>query len=133
MCVQDADLQLAACFAPSEYTSVWVALDDVSPANGTLTLIPLHDTASGEAVEEDPDDSTHDPASAVTITLAAGGAVMFDSRVWHRSGPNASPAFRRVLYAQYAPGVVTVRGLARAGTGRPICFAVPCSHANESK
>lgn len=128
-CPQDSDLQLAACFASSEYTSMWCPLDDVYPENGTLTLIPLHDTAAGDAVSEDPDatDPSHDPPSAVTLTLSAGDVVLFDSNVWHRSGPNDSGEKRRVLYAQYAPGTVTTTGLQKPiGTGQPICFAVPC-------
>ena len=109
---------------------MWCPLDDVSPENGTLTLIPMHDTDGGEAVGGDPDatDPSNDPASAVTLTLAAGDVVMFDSNVWHRSGPNNSSAYRRVLYAQYSPGVVTTTGI-KALTdeaAKPICFAVPC-------
>jgi ectoine hydroxylase-related dioxygenase (phytanoyl-CoA dioxygenase family) len=124
---RDADLQLAACFVPSEYTSVWCALDAVHPHNGTLTLIPLSDVGAGETVGADVDntDPTHDPCSAVTVTLSAGDAVVFDSAVWHRSGPNLSDSIRRVLYAQYSPGVVTTSGLKDDG-GKPICFAVPC-------
>lgn len=130
---RDADLQLAACFAATPYTSVWVPLDDVSVDNGTLTLIPLSDAVSGAQVEAAPDETSPaaDPASAITMTLSAGDVVVFDSMVWHRSGPNNSDAFRRVLYAQYSEVAVTTVGpqLAPAADKQvaPICFAVPCA------
>lgn len=123
-------MQLAACFASSEYASLWCPLDDVYPENGTLTLIPLWDTEGGDGVSEDCDqtDPSHDPPSAVTLTLSAGDAVLFNGDVWHRSGPNNSDSVRRVLYAQYSPGVMTTTGLVSdpLPSTKPICFAVPC-------
>lgn len=132
--MQDSDLQLAACFEKANYTSVWCAIDDVSAENGTLTLIPLSDAAGGALVAADPDvtDPAFDPPSAVTMSLQAGDAVMFDSSVWHRSGPNQSLSFRRALYCQYSEHVITSKGAIplpsfdprRQG---PLSFAVPCN------
>jgi ectoine hydroxylase-related dioxygenase (phytanoyl-CoA dioxygenase family) len=118
---QDADLQLALCSRRTAYASFWCPLDDVSPANGTLTLVPWHGEARADS-DLDAVDPASDPATAVTVTLRAGDAVLFDSTVWHRSGPNATDADRRVLYAQYSAQPVTPHG---TGGRSPLRFAVP--------
>ena len=38
------------------------------------------------------------------VRVRAGGAVLFASDVWHRSGPNRSSSARQVFYAQYTAG-----------------------------
>ena len=47
-------------------------------------------------------DEDRDPDGAVPIRAAAGDAVIFDRRVWHASGQNASPHTRKVLFYGYS-------------------------------
>jgi len=44
------------------------------------------------------------------IRVLAGGAVIFASDIWHRSGPNRSSEPRQVFYAQYTHGVLRSDG-----------------------
>jgi hypothetical protein len=76
------------------------------------------------------------------VRVRAGGAVLFSSDVWHRSGPNRSDAPRPVFYAQYTCGVLRSDGSLGAQHGLregkdagahksrrlagPLAFAVPC-------
>ena len=110
------------CMHRDPYVSFWCPLDDVCAANGTLTLIPLPLPGVDDVDDVDP---AHDPAHAVTLSLAAGDAVLFDSMVWHRSGVNSTTAFRRALYSQYSPTPVTISG-ARGPPRPPLRFGVPC-------
>jgi ectoine hydroxylase-related dioxygenase (phytanoyl-CoA dioxygenase family) len=47
-----------------------------------------------------PDDSV-DPSSGVTLDLAPGDVAIFSGYTPHRSAPNRSPHWRRLLYLSY--------------------------------
>ena len=86
------------------YYSLWVALDPMGAENGGLELPggpPDHRLA--------------------LVPCAAGDAVLMDSRVLHRSGPNRSGAFRRAYMPQFSLGAPLVD----LDTGRPVALAVP--------
>lgn len=108
---RDADEQLAC--VPEQlrprYWACWCPLDHAHAANGTLVV---------EGGEEGGEEATGG-GRGIALDVQCGSAVVFSSDEWHCSGPNASPADRRVFYAQYSLQPVLV-GAA------PLSFAVPC-------
>jgi ectoine hydroxylase-related dioxygenase (phytanoyl-CoA dioxygenase family) len=90
------------------YLTCWIALDDVSEANGTVYLLPYARAGTREVVEHVRDEETSDmigysgadPGDPVVVP--AGSIVCFSSTVLHRSGPNATDHMRRVYVAQYS-------------------------------
>jgi hypothetical protein len=92
-------------------------------------------------------------AACECVRVRAGGAVLFASDIWHRSGPNRSSKPRQVFYAQYTCGILrsdgSSLGLYASSTGGrgsehenecegssarksrrlagPLAFAVPCT------
>lgn len=50
------------------------------------------------------------PVMCKRIKMRAGGAVLFASDLWHRSGPNRSSTPRQVFYAQFTCGVLRSDG-----------------------
>jgi len=89
--------------------SVWVALDDVSPENGCLRVLPgshrtfvehNHDTGDGRFGNRLDDDKLDD-SGAVTAAMEAGGAVFFSDLTLHASYPNTSRADRWVWIPTY--------------------------------
>ena len=78
--------------------SVWVALDDATPENGCLKLLPgshrgtvIHDgdMSDGSGFGHRIRPETIDENAAVTAPLEAGGAVFFHDLTMHASHPNA--------------------------------------------
>lgn len=89
--------------------SVWVALDDVTPENGALKVLPgshrqfvSHQNEEGENRFNNrvrPEDI--DESRAVTASMEAGGAVFFHDLTLHASHPNTSGAERYVWIPTY--------------------------------
>ena len=90
-----------------EYVSVWIALDDAGPGNGGLVLGGVGEEGSMEEKK-------------VPLSVAAGDAVVFSSKLWHCSGPNTSKRSRRVFYAQFS--ALPILG---KQSPFPLCFSVP--------
>jgi ectoine hydroxylase-related dioxygenase (phytanoyl-CoA dioxygenase family) len=90
------------------YLTCWIALDDVSEANGTVYLRPHSRAGTREVVEHvrDPESNDlvgyfgEDPGDPVIIP--AGSIACFSSTLFHRSGPNTTDRMRRVYVAQYS-------------------------------
>ena len=57
----------------------------------------------------------------VELDLSRGGAVIFGSNTYHRSGVNGSGGLRRVYYAQFSPAPIT-----SPQSSQPLCFALKC-------
>ena len=77
--------------------SVWVALDDATPENGCLKLVPgshlasiIHDgdMSDGSGFGHRIRPETVDESTAVTAPVKAGGAVFFHDLTMHASYPN---------------------------------------------
>jgi ectoine hydroxylase-related dioxygenase (phytanoyl-CoA dioxygenase family) len=90
------------------YVTCWVTLDDVSEANGTVYLLP-YSRAGGSGLEphvvnaETNDKEGYfgsDPGDPVIVP--AGSIAVFSSLVFHRSGANTTPNWRRVYLPQYS-------------------------------
>ncbi len=91
------------------YLTIWIALDDVSEANGTVRILPhsrspvrglvQHQATSTtwERVGYDGDDA------GVPAILKTGGIAVFSSLTFHCSTTNPTSAPRRAYIAQYSP------------------------------
>src|SRR6266498_4361091 len=90
------------------YLTCWIALDDVTEANGTVYLLPYSRAGTRDVVEHVRDDETNDlggdfgddPGDPVIVP--AGSIACFSSTLFHRSGPNTTDSVRRVYLAQYS-------------------------------
>jgi ectoine hydroxylase-related dioxygenase (phytanoyl-CoA dioxygenase family) len=90
------------------YLTCWIALDDVSEANGTVYLLPYARAGTREVVEHVRDAETNDMIgysgddAGDPVVVRAGSIAGFSSTVFHRSGPNTTERARRVYVAQYS-------------------------------
>jgi ectoine hydroxylase-related dioxygenase (phytanoyl-CoA dioxygenase family) len=95
-------------YAHPPYLTCWIALDDVSEANGTVYLLPYARAGTRDVVAHVRDEETNDmigyfgddPGDPVIVP--AGSIACFSSTVFHRSGPNRTDHVRRVYVAQYS-------------------------------
>jgi ectoine hydroxylase-related dioxygenase (phytanoyl-CoA dioxygenase family) len=95
-------------YAHRPYLTCWIALDDVTEANGTVYLLPYSRAGTREVVGHVRDNDTNDMVGYFgddpgdPVTVPAGSIACFSSTVFHRSGPNATDQVRRVYLAQYS-------------------------------
>jgi ectoine hydroxylase-related dioxygenase (phytanoyl-CoA dioxygenase family) len=90
------------------YLTCWIPLDDVSEANGTVSLLPYERAGTRDVVAHVRDEETNDmigysgedPGDPVVVP--AGSIACFSSTVFHRSGSNTTDQVRRVYVAQYS-------------------------------
>jgi ectoine hydroxylase-related dioxygenase (phytanoyl-CoA dioxygenase family) len=90
------------------YLTCWIALDDVSEENGTVSLLPYARAGTRDVVAHVRDEETNDmigyfgtdPGDPVVVR--AGSIACFSSTVFHRSGSNTTDHVRRVYVAQYS-------------------------------
>lgn len=96
-------------FPHRPYVTCWIALDDVSEANGTVSILPYSRAGTRTRVEHVRDERTgdmvgyHGDDPGELVTVPAGSIAVFSSTVFHRSGVNTTPNYRRVYVVQYAP------------------------------
>ena len=98
---------------PQAYLSVWVALNDATPENGCISVLPgVH--RNGTAAHRNTPigfECCVDPPGAVEVPVRAGDAVVFSSLTPHSTGRNLTDAIRRAYIVQYAPdGAECLRG-----------------------
>lgn len=90
------------------YITCWVTLDDVTEANGTVYILPYSRAGSRELQPHVKNPETNDlegyfgadPGDPVIVP--AGSIAVFSSHVFHRSGFNTTPHWRRVYLPQYS-------------------------------
>jgi len=95
-------------YAHPPYLTCWIALGDVTEANGTVYLLPYSRAGTRNVVEHVRDAETNDlvgyfgddPGDPVIVP--AGSIACFSSTLFHRSGPNTTDSVRRVYLAQYS-------------------------------
>jgi ectoine hydroxylase-related dioxygenase (phytanoyl-CoA dioxygenase family) len=108
------------------YLTCWIALDDVTEANGTVYLLPYSRAGTRNVVKHVRDEETNDlvgyfgddPGDPVIVP--AGSIACFSSTVLHRSGANTTDRMRRVYVAQY-----TAEPLLSEDRSRPRMLAEP--------
>ncbi|MCC6579147.1 MAG: phytanoyl-CoA dioxygenase family protein [Phycisphaeraceae bacterium] len=90
---------------PMQLVSAMTALDDASPENGCLQVIPAthHESVQhyGQELQIDIDDAMQ--AKTVYVPLKAGDTLLFHSLLLHGSEPNTSAQDRRVIIVSYRP------------------------------
>lgn len=92
------------------YLSCWCALDDMSVANGTISVLSYEragmkpDDLFDHVVEEGTNDKVgyHGTDPGEPVIVPAGSIVVFSSRTFHRSGANTTDRMRRSYLAQYS-------------------------------
>lgn len=101
--------------APMDLFSCWFALDDATPENGCMRVIPgVHRNGLLPHVAV-PDDYVvvpghYDEADMVTAPIKAGGGLFFHSLVPHYTGPNVSDRWRRAIALTYMSSRSTYTG-----------------------
>lgn len=86
--------------------NLWIALEDMSPDNGCLMVVPrshLQGTLASENAGEDDNHRkvTFTPEDFVAITMGPGDCLAFTRDTVHGSGPNRSGAVRVAYAVQY--------------------------------
>jgi len=110
------------------YITFWIALDDMSVANGTISVLPFSRAGSRELVEH----VWSEEASAMVgyhgddpgdpIEVPAGTLVAFSSFLFHRSGSNTTTKPRRSYFIAYTPTLFTYEDVSKGvySSGEPL-------------
>lgn len=112
------------------YLSIWVALDDMTAANGTIAVLPFARADGAEVRPHHKDRSTNDLVGydgddeGDALEVSAGSLVLMSSTLLHRSLPNTSAAPRRAFLASYSCEPIV------NADGSPWNLAVPCPVGN---
>lgn len=93
---------------PRDHLTVWIALDDATPENGCMTVIPgAHKDGllEHEADEYETDivinDTDYSEDDLVELPMAAGDALFTHCLVPHYTAPNTTENWRRALIMSY--------------------------------
>jgi ectoine hydroxylase-related dioxygenase (phytanoyl-CoA dioxygenase family) len=90
------------------YLTCWIALDDMTEANGTVYLLPYSRAGTRDVIKHARDEESNDLIGYLgndpgdPVIVPAGSTVCFSSTLLHRSGPNTTDRVRRVYVAQYS-------------------------------
>jgi ectoine hydroxylase-related dioxygenase (phytanoyl-CoA dioxygenase family) len=99
---------------PADLCTAWVALDDVTIANGCLRFVPgSHRWGVHRGLGTNDDfspryDAAQLPAGAEVrvqaVEVPKGGVSFHHCLTWHGSAPNPTPTHRRAIAVHYMPG-----------------------------
>ena len=96
---------------PGTCTAAWIAIDDATPENGGMVVVP----GTGEMPVACPQTADNDRfftrdyvpvpdgLTATPVLLSAGDALFFTGSLIHGSNPNTSDRFRRAFICHYVP------------------------------
>jgi ectoine hydroxylase-related dioxygenase (phytanoyl-CoA dioxygenase family) len=90
------------------YLTCWIALDDMTEANGTVYLLPYSRAGTRDVVRHARDEDSNDLVGYLgddpgdPVIVPAGSIACFSTTLFHRSGPNTTDSMRRVYVAQYS-------------------------------
>lgn len=98
---------------PMDVITLWLSLDEVSPENGCMRVIPGTQHLDLQKVmprmdvknvlNASMDEALVDERKAVDVVLAPGDVSIHHPNVIHGSNPNTSPRWRRGLTIRYIP------------------------------
>ncbi|WP_200840417.1 phytanoyl-CoA dioxygenase family protein [Natrialba sp. INN-245] len=93
---------------PMDHVTVWIALDEATPENGCMTVVPgahRDGLLEHEAVEYDTDivipGSEYDDEDLVPVPMEAGDALFSHCLLPHYTAPNETDRWRRALIMAY--------------------------------
>ncbi len=94
-------------FPHRPYLTCWITLDDMSAANGTISVLPYNRAGGTEVKLHIREAGTNDMVGyhgndlGDLVEIPAGSIVVFSSQTFHKSGPNTTNALRRAYLCQY--------------------------------
>jgi phytanoyl-CoA hydroxylase len=98
---------------PMEVVTLWLSLDEVTPENGCMRVIPgtqhlrlqdiIHRTDVANVLSASMDEALVDESRAVDISLSPGDVSVHHPNIIHGSNANTSPRWRRGLTIRYIP------------------------------
>ncbi len=117
---------------PMDLCSCWLPLDDATPENGCMAVLPSGHMMGAMPHVSVTDDyvitaESIDASTAVLCPIKAGSALFFHSLIPHYTAPNRSPKWRRAMVLSYMsaqsrytgddaqPEYLSVRGRSYAG------------------
>ena len=95
-------------YAHRPYLTCWIALDDMTEANGTVYVLPYSRAGTRDVVKHVRDRESNDLVGYFgddpgdPLIVPAGSIACFSTTLFHRSGPNTTDRVRRVYVAQYS-------------------------------
>ena len=101
---------------PSPYLTLWLALNDATPENGCVSVLP--GSHKRGLVEHKPSPiglvchDSSDPDQGIPVPVTGGSIAVFWSLTMHKSGVNRSKGTRKAYIVQYSKA-----GLRRADNG----------------
>ena len=109
---------------PSPYLTLWLALNDATPENGCISVLP--GSHKRGLVPHKPSPlglvcyGSDEPDQGVRVPVTAGAMAVFPSLTMHKSGPNVSQGPRKAYVIQYSRA-----GLRHAETGEVFGGKIP--------
>ena len=113
-------------FPHDPYVTCWMAVDDMSEANGTAYVMPFSRIGIRTLVEHVRNPETGDRTGyfgadrGVPAVVPAGSVAVFSSLTFHCSGKNTTDRMRRAYVTQYSP-----RPIIKPDGSGPMHLAVP--------
>lgn len=93
---------------PHDHLTVWIALDEATPANGCMTVVPgahMDGLIEHETVDYDTDilipESHYDDDEFVELPMEPGDALFTHCLMPHRTAPNTTDSWRRAYINAY--------------------------------
>jgi ectoine hydroxylase-related dioxygenase (phytanoyl-CoA dioxygenase family) len=90
---------------PTSFLTVIVAIDAANADNGATEVFPGYQDkgylSPKDGMYHQLPDEAVDPSTGVVLNLAPGDIAIFSGYTPHRSGPNSSAQWRRLLYLSY--------------------------------
>jgi ectoine hydroxylase-related dioxygenase (phytanoyl-CoA dioxygenase family) len=108
---QDSGYLLGNAHAP--YLTLWCALDDATPDNGALHVLPYSRVGTRDVIPHVKDKQTGDfigysgEDPGIVVPVPRGSIVALSSTLFHRSGPNTTDTPRRAFLAAYSVAPIT--------------------------
>jgi ectoine hydroxylase-related dioxygenase (phytanoyl-CoA dioxygenase family) len=116
---------------PSPYLTLWLALNDATAENGSISVIPGSYKRGLVSHERTPlglvCHPADDPDQGVLVPVPAGSMAVFWSLTMHKSGANRTSGTRKAFVIQYCHA-----GLRRAETGEVISGLIPVARNGSS-
>ena len=103
---------------PQAYLTCWIAINDATPENGCVNVVPRVHRDGTLAHSSTPigEECWGDWAAAVEVPVRAGSVVVFSSLTPHATKLNTTDAVRKAYIVQYIPdGAIALRGDASQG------------------